>query len=54
MKKPNKNTVFDFNVVYHSNEVTIEEIKNALIGCALKHNFDIGIEAVETYEIPEV
>jgi len=48
-----RNTVFDFYVTYKHEEYTVEQIKDILIKCALENNFDIGIEAIETYELPE-
>ena len=31
----------------------VEQIQDILIKCALDNDFDIGIEAIDTYELPE-
>lgn len=54
MTEYNSNTIFDFNVVYNNKEYTVEQIKDILIKCALENNFDIGIDEVETFDIPEI
>jgi len=48
-----KLTSFEVTVQYRPDQYTVKDIENAFIDKALAENFDITIEAIETWEIKQ-
>lgn len=52
--KTNYRTYFELNVIYDRDKYTVDDLKEEFIRFALSRDFDIEIDAIESYEIPEI
>ena len=52
--KTNCRTHFNLNVIYDKDKLTVNELEDLFIKFALNNNFDIEMEAIESYDITEI